>query len=87
MTDRLTDKVSIITGGASGIGLKTAELFAINGSNVVIVDILHPADKLINPSNSNIDYLQSDVSLEENWLKRCTLLNSINTTQKISIKA
>jgi NAD(P)-dependent dehydrogenase (short-subunit alcohol dehydrogenase family) len=39
LTQRLADRVAVITGGASGIGLATARRFAAEGARVVIGDL------------------------------------------------
>ena len=36
---KLDGKVAVITGGASGIGRATAELYADEGANIVIADL------------------------------------------------
>jgi NAD(P)-dependent dehydrogenase (short-subunit alcohol dehydrogenase family) len=40
---RLQDKVSIITGGASGMGRVAARMFAAEGAQVVVADVTEPA--------------------------------------------
>ena len=40
---RLQDKVTIITGGASGMGRVAAAMFAAEGAKVVVADVTAPA--------------------------------------------
>jgi 3-oxoacyl-[acyl-carrier protein] reductase len=44
---RLDQKISVITGGIQGIGLKTAELFAQHGATVVLWDINEEKGKAV----------------------------------------
>jgi NAD(P)-dependent dehydrogenase (short-subunit alcohol dehydrogenase family) len=52
-----TDKVAIITVGASGIGEATAAEFAFRGAKVVILDLVQPST-----SSSNVRFISCDVS-------------------------
>ncbi|MBW4828381.1 MAG: 3-hydroxybutyrate dehydrogenase [Clostridiaceae bacterium] len=60
----LKDKVCIITGAASGIGLAIAESFSKDGAKVVIADINE--EKLKNESEKiGADYFKTDLSTRE----------------------
>jgi len=58
----LEDKVAIVTGGASGIGLATIQRFAAAGAKVVSADIADGADLA---KEAGADFVKTDVSKEE----------------------
>jgi NAD(P)-dependent dehydrogenase (short-subunit alcohol dehydrogenase family) len=65
MRGRLEDKVAIVTGGTSGIGKRTVEIFAEEGASVLIAarrekDGRELADRL----GDKVGFLKTDVSLE-----------------------
>src|SRR3954451_22685783 len=62
--ERLQDRVAVITGAGSGIGLATARRFAAEGATVVAVDISEEAGKAV-ATEVGGEFVACDVSDEE----------------------
>jgi NAD(P)-dependent dehydrogenase (short-subunit alcohol dehydrogenase family) len=61
--DDLTDKVAVVTGGASGIGLALARRFLAEGARVVIGDVEEPAlEKALAELDGEVRAVVCDVS-------------------------
>jgi NAD(P)-dependent dehydrogenase (short-subunit alcohol dehydrogenase family) len=64
LSDRLRDRVAVITGGGSGIGLATVRRFASEGAIVVVVDLDAEAGKAAAQEVGG-DFVACDVSDED----------------------
>lgn len=64
---KLSNKVAIVTGGASGMGKRMVELFQEEGASVIAADInkeqLQEVSKM-----ENVEGIHLDVSSEESWV-------------------
>jgi len=66
MSRRLKDKVAVITGGASGLGLAAVEMFVAEGAKVVVADIRdEKARALEERFPRNVRFKKCDVRAEE----------------------
>ena len=66
MAGKLDGKTALITGGARGQGAAEARLFADEGANVVITDVLDTEGERT-ASEVNGSYLHHDVTSEDEW--------------------
>ncbi|PWG00208.1 glucose 1-dehydrogenase [Levilactobacillus bambusae] len=72
MTNRLKDKVAVITGGVAGIGLGIAECYVAEGAKVVLTanhNVEGGQDAVNKFGEDNALFVQQDVSKEDDWKK------------------
>jgi NAD(P)-dependent dehydrogenase (short-subunit alcohol dehydrogenase family) len=74
---RLKDKVTLVTGAASGIGRAIAERFHAEGAVVVLTDIQNAAGEAVARSlGERAQYRQLDVRSEEQWQETVAALKN-----------
>ncbi|MCC7106197.1 MAG: SDR family oxidoreductase [Chloroflexi bacterium] len=61
---RLANKVAIVTGASSGIGLATATRFVREGASVIVADLREPPEALrsLQTAEARVTYVQTDVT-------------------------
>lgn len=68
MTGRLTGKIALISGGASGIGAATARLFVEEGARLVVGDInIEKGRSVVTQLGDAARFVELDVTSPESW--------------------
>ncbi|RMJ28740.1 short chain dehydrogenase [Aspergillus sp. HF37] len=83
---RLQGKSAIITGGASGLGLATAQEWAAAGAYVTIADLQQPAAGTI-IETSRVNYVHCDVTSWESQIAAFKSAIRFSPTQSLNIVA
>jgi len=72
MTGRLDGKIALITGGCSGIGLGTVELFAAEGASVIAADVQDEKGAVLDGRfGGRVRYVHCDVTVEADIAAAC----------------
>ena len=66
MANRLSNKIAVITGGASGIGEGMVRRFAAEGARVIVADVDVAAGSRV-ATECNAQFIELDVSAEGQW--------------------
>ncbi len=66
MANRLSNKIAVITGGASGIGEGMVRRFAAEGARVIVADVDVAAGSRV-ATESAAQFIELDVSAEAQW--------------------
>ena len=73
--ERLNNKIGLITGAASGIGLATCELLLQNGATIIMSDLSNSAGRQkANQLGTRASFKTLDVTSEDDWIN---VLNKI----------
>ena len=68
MSARLHGKVSVITGGASGMGEQSVRLFAAEGARVLLTDLnVDAGQRLADELGEAVSFVEQDVSDAQGW--------------------
>lgn len=83
---RLQDKIAIVTGGASGIGAKTAEVFVQEGAKVVVADYDEVAgEKLAEQLKKNGEVLFVKVDVSDSTSVQQMIAKTLETFGRVDI--
>lgn len=68
MSNRLINKVAVVTGAASGIGEATVRRFVAEGARVIMTDLnVHDGERIAAELGSNVLFMRHDVTAAADW--------------------